>query len=99
MTEQLCHQSSRATVVAQASVARPSIVRKLRFLRNRSMNPGQALWATPYPQYLHTIILFFFQNLLSFFFKCFRMGSFSLTWDHTGMEISKRYSSYSFYLI
>ncbi len=39
---------SRATAVAQTSVVRPS-VRKLRFLGNHCVDPGQILWAGPYP--------------------------------------------------
>ncbi len=37
---------NRATVVAQASVARLSVC-KFMFLGNRCMDPGQILWATP----------------------------------------------------
>ncbi len=46
---------SRATAIAQASVIHPSVVRKLRFLRNRCMDPGQILWVAPSPPYLQTI--------------------------------------------
>ena len=48
---------SRATVMAQAS-----IVRKLRFLGNRYMDPGQILWVALSPPYIQTIFFSFFQN-------------------------------------
>ena len=65
---------NRATVVAQA---RPSSVCKLRFLRNRCMDPGQILSVAPSPPYLQTILLlllfskFSIFEFLQFFF-CFR---------------------------
>ncbi len=46
---------SRATVMAQASVVRPSSVRKLKFLGNLCMDPDQILWVAPSPPYLQTI--------------------------------------------
>ncbi len=67
---------SRATVVAQASM-----VRKLRFLRNRCMDPGQILWVAHSPPYLQTIFFFFFQNFrysnfYDFFFVFVNMGPY-----------------------
>ncbi len=38
-----------------SSVVRPSVVRKLKFLGNRCMDPGQILWVAPCPPYLQTI--------------------------------------------
>ncbi len=96
---------SRATVMAQASVVRrpssvrpsvrPSVrrpsVRKLKFLGNRCMDPGQILWEATYPPYLQTFFFVFFLNFqFSNFYDFF---SFSLTWDPMGAKISKRYSS------
>ncbi len=58
--------------MAQASVVRSSSVRKLKFLRNRCMDPDQILWEATYQPYLQTIFLFFqnfqFSNFYDFFF-------------------------------
>ena len=61
----------------------PSSVRKLRFLRNRCMNPDQILKESTYPPD-HCFL--FFQNFMKF-----SVFSFSLTWEPMG---SKRYSSH-----
>ena len=60
-----------------SSVIRPSVrlsVRKLKFLGNRCMDPGQILWEATYPPYLQTIFLFFqnfqFSNFYDFFRFC-----------------------------
>ena len=65
----LCQQS----YCRGAGVRRPP-VRKLRFLGNRCMDPGQSLWVAPSPPYLHTIF-FFFQNF-HFFFQIFTIFVF-----------------------
>ncbi len=79
---------SRATVMAQASVVcrpsvcRPSSVRKLKFLRNRCMDPDKILWEATYPPYLQTVFFFlFFQNfqfsnVYEFFFVFVNMGPY-----------------------
>ena len=76
----LCQQS-----YCHCADVRPSVVRKLRFLRNRCMDPGHILWVAPSPPYLQTIFFFFqifnFQIFYDFF-------SFSLTWDPMGAKIS-----------
>ncbi len=41
--------------MAQLFVVRQSVVRKLRFLRNRCMDPGEILWEATYAPYLQTI--------------------------------------------
>ena len=43
--------------MAQASIISPHIVRKHQFLKNCCMDPGQILWAAPYPPYLQTIFI------------------------------------------
>ncbi len=51
------------------SSVRPS-VRKLMFLGNRCLDPGQILWAAPYPLYLQTIFFSKFSvfKILRFYF-------------------------------
>ncbi len=61
---------SRATVMAQASIVRPSI-HKLRFLGNYSMDPDQILWEATYPLDLQTVFFFLF-----FFFSKFSILKF-----------------------
>ncbi len=75
---------SRATVMAQASVVRrPSSVRKLKFLRNRCLDPDQILWEATYPPSLQTFLFFFqnfqFSNFYDFFFVFVNMGPYGST--------------------
>ncbi len=56
---------SRAIVGTQAFVVRPSVIRKLRFLRNCCMGPGQILCAVPCPPYHQTIFFSFFKILIA----------------------------------
>ncbi len=55
----LCQQSycRGAGVRRPSAVVRPSVVRKLRFLRNRCMDPGHFLWVAPSPTYIQTIFI------------------------------------------
>ncbi len=55
--------------MAQASVVRPSIVRKLLCLGNRCMDPDQILWEATYPPYVQTIFCqnFQFSNFQIFY--------------------------------
>ncbi len=80
---------SKATVVAQASVIRPSV--------NSGFSETTAqIQATLYGKALFAIspdrLLFFIQKFYGFFL-------FSLTWDHIRAKISKHYFSHSFGLI
>ncbi len=80
----LCQQ--RYTVAVHSSLC-PSI-HNVRFLGNRCMDPGEILWADPYPPYLQNFSLF--------------LTSFSLTygtlWEQKKKKKSKLHS-YNFHLI
>ncbi len=74
---------SRATctVMAQASVVRPSVVSKPRFLRNRCIDPGQILWVAASSPYLQKLVFCFFKTFnfpifTIFFFIFVNMGTY-----------------------
>ncbi len=72
----LCQQS----YCHGAGVRRPSVVRKLRFLWNRCMDPDQILWVAPFPPYLQTIFFLFLKfsifKFLRIFFVFVNMGPY-----------------------
>ncbi len=86
----LCQQSYCRGV----GVRRPSVVRKLRSLGVRCIDPGHILWVAPSPPYLQVILcLFVFLAKISIFKFLRFCFSFSFIWDPMGANISKRYAS------